>query len=266
MPIRTTLLLLTLILTRPSWGAFGFVVPSEENATTPLTSEAAITEAPLKVLVWNVYKFGREAIKKDFKDLISRWEPSLLLLQESYVPDGEVYCLLKSDCHFSTAFIKDKYQYGVMTSSQFPVMEATTLHSDLNEPILDTPKTSLVSIVEDTRPVMVINTHGINFVSLMAYDIQLREVVEKAKEWDGPLIWAGDFNSWNPGRQSILARATQALGLKEVDWMNDHLIKRFFGYKLDHVFYKGLSIKRAQVFETKGSDHNALYFEAEIEE
>lgn len=237
-------------------------------ATEGLSNEASPRESSdLKVLVWNVYKFGKDRIPFDYKDLVTRWEPNILMIQESVVPKGESYCLLSSDCYFSTAFHKNDIHYGVMTSSHYPITESYTLHSDLTEPILNTPKASLVTSVETNKgQVLVINTHGINFVSLMAYDIQLREVVERAKDWQGPIIWAGDFNSWNPGRQNLLAQATQALGLKDVLWMNDYLIKRFMGFKLDHVFHRGLKVTKAQVFKTKGSDHNALYFEAQIDE
>lgn len=268
MLIKRLLTLFLLLALRPSWGAFGFSVPSENLATTTLSNEAVQVESnELKVLVWNVYKFGKDRLPLDYKNIITRWEPNLLMIQESVAPKGESYCLLTSDCYFSSAFHKNDIHYGVMTSSRFPVSESYTLHSDLTEPFLNTPKASLVTTLETEQgQVLVINTHGINFVSLMAYDIQLREVVEKAKDWQGPIIWAGDFNSWNPGRQHLLAQATQALGLKDVLWMNDGLIKRFMGFKLDHVFHRGLSIKRAQVFRTKGSDHNALYFEAKIEE
>ncbi len=266
MLIRALLLSILFILLRPSWGAFGFEVPTEPFATSRLAKEASSQEeTTIKAIIWNTYKFSNDSIKSDYQKLILNQKPNLLILQESVIPSGESYCLIESDCYFSTAFHRGETHYGVMTSSLFPMQENNTLHSDLTEPILGTPKTSLVSILNlGNEDLLVINTHGINFVSLMAYDTQLREIVEKAKKWTGALIWAGDFNSWNPGRAHLLAQATQALGLKEVQWEDDHLIKRFLGYKLDHVFYKGIDIKKAQVLKTKGSDHNALYFEADL--
>jgi endonuclease/exonuclease/phosphatase (EEP) superfamily protein YafD len=266
MQIKITTLLFFYLLALPTWSAFGFDVLPEEQATLVL-QESAIesNETEVRLLLWNVYKEGKKTFKRDYSSLLEELDPNILVFQESYIPtetDGSETktCLVNSDCYFSSAFSYDGFHYGVMTSSQFPLQNAQTLHSDKTEPVLGTPKTSLMVEVNTLDgPILVINTHGINFVSLFAYAIQLKEIVEKAKNWQGPIIWAGDFNSWNPGRMDLLAQATKQLKLKKVEFKKKHLIKGFMGFKLDHTYSRGLNVSEAIVIKTKGSDHNALF-------
>ena len=266
MQIKLTTLLFFYLLALPSWSAFGFNVLPEDQSTLTLQETAIETpSSEVRLLLWNVYKEGKKHFKREYSKLLSDLKPNTLVFQESYSPTESdesqtKLCLVQSDCYFSSAFSYDGFHYGVMTSSQFPLQNPQTLHSDKTEPILGTPKTSLmVEVSTNDGPILLINTHGINFVSLIAYDIQLKEIVEKAKHWQGPIIWAGDFNSWNPGRMDLLAFATKQLKLKKVEFKKKHLIKGFMGFKLDHTYSRGLKINEAIVIKTKGSDHNALF-------
>lgn len=266
MQIKLLTLLFFSTLALPTWSAFGVDILPEEQATLTLMEEAQAPEKnEVRLLLWNVYKEGKKTFKSEFDKLKRQNKPNTLLFQEAYqsteIEKRETnLCLVSSDCYFSSAFSYDNYHYGVLTSSQFPIYRPQTLHSNMTEPILGSPKTSLMVEIETAQDsILVINTHGINFVSLIAYDVQLQEIVAKAKNWRGPIVWAGDFNSWNPGRMSLLKRATQSLGLTKVEFKNSDLIKGFLGYKLDHTFSRGLSVSEATVIETKGSDHNALF-------
>lgn len=254
-------LIFSIVLWSPIiWGGFGFFVEDEPLATLSIKEESILTnKKEVKLLIWNIYKEGKRNFKESYKLFLEDSKPDILVLQEAVYPSGKDLCLTASDCYFSSAFYKGVKHFGVLTSSRFPVLEAKTLHSNKREPFLNTPKTSLVTIVETpSGSLLVINTHGINFVGLSAYEIQMQEIVDYAKSWDGPVIWAGDFNSWNSGRSKILEKATKDLRLKKIDLENDHLVKRFMGYSLDHVFTKDLDIVEARVVDTKASDHNPL--------
>lgn len=266
MQIKLITLLLFYLLALPSWSAFGVKVLPEGQSTVEITTHAQNSDtSEVRLLLWNIYKEGKKGFKNDLKRLLDDLKPNTLVLQEAYSSTDITQrktnlCLIGSDCVFSSAFNYDDYYYGVLTSSLYPIVQAQTFHSDMTEPLLGTPKTSLVTELETSLgPTLLINTHGINFVSLIAYDLQLRELVKVAKSWTGPIIWAGDFNSWNPARMNLLERATQDLKLTQVNFPENHLIKGFLGFKLDHIFQRGFDVQEAKVIETKGSDHNALF-------
>lgn len=152
-----------------------------------------------------------------------------------------------------------------MSSSTFPIARGATLHSDSRGPFLHTPKSNLINRTEiEGAEVLLINTHGINFVGLQSYDIQLKEIAKHISNYQGPLIWAGDFNAWNGGRMKILNRYIKKLGMQEVSFANDKVIKRLRGNKLDHVFIRGLKASRAHALKTTGSDHSLLVVELSL--
>lgn len=257
-------LIFSLLISPTTWGAFGFNQISEPEALIPLKQEAnAFPKKSAKVLVWNIYKQSEENFEEALFKIIDDLKPDISLFQEGVHSERtDALCLKNSDCYFSVAFSFKEKGYGVLTSSLLPLMWGEAVHSNKVEPILYTPKTSLISVFSaDNREIMVINTHGINFVSLHAYKVQLNEIVEKASHFDGPILWAGDFNSWNPGRNSILSRAIKTLKLTSVEFKNSERIKTFMGHRLDHVFTRDLKISHAEVLKTKASDHNPLTLE-----
>ena len=80
------------------------------------------------------------------------------------------------------------------------------------------------------------------------------------REYEGAIIIAGDFNSWNKKRVDILNWFCRELKLSKTIIENSDKIKSFLKYDLDHIFYRGLSLDFATVLEcNKLSDHNPLY-------
>ena len=73
----------------------------------------------------------------------------------------------------------------------------------------------------------------------------------------GPMIVSGDFNTWSAGRLSQLRKSTSRLGLSAVRFEKNHR-SRFFGYDIDHIFYRGLKAKEAKTPIVSTSDHNPL--------
>lgn len=264
---KTLIFPILLSLSLNTFGAFGFNTTPEGVALLTLREEAVeVIGDSHSILLWNVFKEGKKTFKAELNKIKEKHNPEITLFQEAIFSGEEsATCLKSSDCYFSQAFTNSNKGYGVLTSSKHPVIHAEAIHSDSIEPVLSTPKTSLLTILQiGNREVMIINTHGINFVTLMAYQQQLDEVVKKAKDFEGPLLWAGDFNSWNPGRYDLLDQATQKLNLKEASIDNPNLIKTFFGFKLDRVFTRGLNLIKAQAIKTKASDHNPIVIEVSL--
>lgn len=262
--------LTTLTLFLISYGtlaAFGFATVNEENALIQI--EKGAKRAPkdqYKLLLWNIYKGMKSSFEDELKKIKTEYEPDIAIFQEAtYTEDQSLPCFENSDCDFSQAFKKNETSYGVLTTSHYPIHAAKAVHSDWVEPVLNTPKTSLISLIEiNGTEFMVINTHGINFVTIYAYESQLEEIAGIAKSHKGPIIWAGDFNSWNIGRLQILKRAATSLDLEEISISNPDFIKSFMGYKLDRLFVRGLEGHKAKAFESKGSDHNPIILEFSI--
>ncbi len=100
--------------------------------------------------------------------------------------------------------------------------------------------------------------HSINFsLSLGAYRSQLAAMQETLARHDGPIIFAGDLNTWTEGRLAAVQEATAALGLAEVRFEHDRR-KLFFGKQLDHIFVRGLTLSTSAATEVTSSDHNPV--------
>lgn len=71
------------------------------------------------------------------------------------------------------------------------------------------------------------------------------------------MIFAGDFNTWSRQRINALKRFTRSLRMKEVNFGTDERTI-IFGYPLDYVFYRSLTLLDAEVIKTQSSDHNPI--------
>ena len=75
---------------------------------------------------------------------------------------------------------------------------------------------------------------------------------------DGPMILAGDFNTWTEEKTKSLNQMANRLGLTEVGFSDDDRT-RVFGNAIDWVFAPGLSVTSAQVHGSiTGSDHKPI--------
>jgi endonuclease/exonuclease/phosphatase (EEP) superfamily protein YafD len=106
----------------------------------------------------------------------------------------------------------------------------------------------------------VVNIHAINFVGVNKFSRQVAQVVDLIVGHEGPLVLAGDFNTWNPRRKKILAKAAESLGLNRVPVAARRL--RHLNQVLDHVFYRGLELLASRPLRhIKSSDHVPLWAE-----
>ena len=150
------------------------------------------------------------------------------------------------------------FDTGVKTGSQVPASSWYSYTSESSEPFLHTRKMVLATfypLANSRHDLLVLNVHGINFVSLHKYRLQLLQIEKMLRLHAGPVILGGDFNSWSRKRiASILVLARQC-GLTEASmertarWLH-------FNRHLDHVFYRGLQLTgiRTQA-NIRSSDH-----------
>ena len=242
-------------------GAFFLELP--QNLT--VNYGASIPQAPLslenlRLLVWNVHKGEEPRLAADFSALSQYTDISLFQEAVSDVKftdaiakaDGNVGWTLAT----SWEVIENSYT-GVATGSRVKPLRENVLVSTVTEPITNTPKTILVSefmIEGRAETLLVANVHCINFETTYTYRKQIRQLLERISNHQGPMIIAGDFNTWNMERLKFVKSVLSPLGLERVATFETG---DFFS--LDHIFIRGLQVKKVHNYnQVSSSDHRPL--------
>lgn len=215
----------------------------------------------LQVLVWNIYKQNTAGSLAQLSELSQTRQ--LTLLQEAKV-DTSFWTdyPFREDWRFFhvDAWEYDQQKNGVLTAASVSPSEVCGFR--LAEPWLILPKSALLTyyLLSNGERLVVANIHAVNFsLGLDAYRKQIKQLTDKLRTHSGPIIFAGDFNSWSGTRIEFLNTLKTTLNLQEVTYKHDEQRKRFVtGYPLDHIFYRGLKQISANVIATDKSDHNAL--------
>lgn len=234
-----------------------------------------LNENSIKVLSWNIAKNNhRKNWIKDFDNILAEHQPDLIFLQEVRLgtETRHIGALAEMSWNFAPNFI-DAYHNsysGILTAANTRYIARKSLLSKHHEPITKTPKISLVTeypLSRSTPTILAINTHLINFVNLGKFKTQLHELELAISAHKGPVIFSGDFNTWNRSRGKSLQKMAKRVGLTQVHFhpQEKKKIKRFLlSPPLDYIFYKGLKQKQvsARVIDNiSSSDHNPLIVE-----
>jgi len=211
----------------------------------------------ISVLNWNIYKGQRDNWATDFKRYT--YKHDVVTIQEAHLGD-DLKSLLDSEHQYwtlNTAFHYQDKATGVMTASR--VKPIHNCGQSTVEPIIRFPKTSLVSYypVEGmSENLLVANIHGINFTfGVGVYKEQIEKLYNVMKHHNGPVVLAGDFNTWSDKRMQIVDDLAQRLSLESLDYTS-HNRTIVFGNAIDHVFYRGLEPVEHDTWYVTSSDHN----------
>lgn len=234
----------------------------EQNISQPVDNDGQ-----LNVFVWNIYKQQRP-YWSSILDQYSNKQP-LLLLQENSLNKPMTEWLIKRELKVTqmVAFSMLNEPTGVATiATTGPI---STCGFTALEPYLRLSKSALVSYfaLSNGQTLAVANFHSVNFtLDVTEYRDQLITVADVLRKHVGPIIVGGDFNSWSEDRSNVLVEFVSSLGLEEVSYQPDHR-KQFFynGLALDHLYFRGLTIKKSDVLVTDASDHNPMIAEFAIE-
>ena len=193
---------------------------------------------------------------------IKKKEIDLLVFQEASFKNGEA-CKLTSFSYDAAANleINGKY-YGVLTASRVQSSYAKAYLSEGQEVFIGPHKSILLTSYrfKDDSKVLVLNVHAINFRENERYNKELDRFFNFIKTYDGALVIAGDFNSWNDKRREKLYEHAHKLKMKAVSFGSSTDIKSFLGNNLDFIFYKGLTVEASSVEKAERySDHNPLF-------
>lgn len=250
-----------------------YVIPADEDVLLSfgIVSKRRLPPKKWSFLVWNLHKGADKPFKPEYLALTLGRD--VIMNQEIYLDNNmnDVFRFLPFH-HFLTGtsffFGKEKIRTGVANISPVAPVFSQFVRTINLEPIVSTPKLTLITsypIHFSKKRLTVVNIHGINFVSTSIFRIELERIYRQIKDIPSPLIFAGDFNTWNLERINILREYSQKLRLTEARFLPDNRMT-FNGYPLDHFLHssdlKIISAKADAKYE--GSDHKPLAVEIEF--
>ena len=247
-------------------------LPAEEKIIYSFGSQNnnVLPSGKFKILVWNIHKASEEGFYENFIELIA--DKDIVVSQEMFL-DNYSFDFFSSfaDYHYTTAtsFLigNEEIKTGLITGAKVLPKIIKHIRTDLREPVLGTPKMSLITRypLENSRNLTIVNVHSINFVNNEVFSVELYRIYNLIKNYPPPIIFTGDFNTWNKFRTNLLNKIKEKLNLREASFYPDKRM-RFNGFPLDHFFHsqdiKLLSAKSIDIY--RGSDHRPLELEIEL--
>ncbi|MDQ2962536.1 MAG: endonuclease/exonuclease/phosphatase family protein [Pseudomonadota bacterium] len=226
---------------------------------TASAGEGALDAHAVRIASWNLHKEVDPGWQADLADLVARSD--VLLLQEAgLVPQlrtaierGGLGWVLASSFAYLDA------EYGVLTAARVRPAAACTLRA--YEPLLGIPKSALLTyfrVIGRDEMLAVANLHAVNFApGSLGYHAQLEALGDALAAHFGPLVIAGDFNTWNEARDGEVRALAARLSLAPVAFPIDAR-RRFLGRIFDWVYVRGVEVHDATAWEVTSSDHNPL--------
>jgi endonuclease/exonuclease/phosphatase (EEP) superfamily protein YafD len=160
---------------------------------------------------------------------------------------------------FAAGYTTQSLETGVMTLSTSSPSVACNLTSW--EPWLGTPKATSITeypLQDRDDRLLTINLHAVNFaLGLENFQAQFDALTDVLRNHQGPIILAGDLNTWSNARQLLVDKFMTEHGLAGVAFEPD-LRTTTFGHALDHIYVRGMRAESARVIQVTSSDHNAL--------
>ncbi len=237
-----------------------------ETSTLPESYLVAVTEKngldPEQIILlnWNAHKETGLLWQDALQSLLSGVD--LLTLQEGALTDdlrGLLSRTFTGSWILASAFTQSGNHTGVLNASRIAPDFSCSFR--VAEPIIIVPKTALITrypIVGTNKTLLLVNMHMVNFsLATAAYREQLRNAFLLINQHQGPLLIAGDFNSWSDGRMEIIQHFADGLGAEAVEFSEDNRTT-VFGHTLDHIFHRGLEQIEAVVPLVQVSDHNPM--------
>jgi endonuclease/exonuclease/phosphatase (EEP) superfamily protein YafD len=219
-----------------------------------------------RVLVWNMFKGQKPGWGRDFQELMEGCH--MALLQEAFFNSRSQSTFLECGAYEwvmakSFTYGPERTATGVKTGCIASAQDKIHRLSPKKEFFL-TPKAMLATaykIEGAEKLLLVFNFHALNLVSIESFSRHIAQIEEIAGQHDGPMILAGDFNTWTREKALRLRELAAGFGLEEVVFERRARF-RHFGQHLDYVFYRGLELTAKEVrTDIKSSDHYPLCVE-----
>ncbi len=209
---------------------------------------------------WNVHKGGFPLWGEEYLQI--RTPSDLLLIQEAQLNSALRTTLDQEALKWviSTSYQRsDDKPIGVLTAASAQPLYQCALRTQ--EPFTRIPKSILITeypLGGTQETLLVANVHAINFTfGTSSYRAQLHQISEQIKTHSGPLLIAGDFNTWSKKRLALLMAFADGLGLYATHFPEDER-RSVRGIPLDYIFFRGLEMQYSAVKAAESSDHNLL--------
>jgi endonuclease/exonuclease/phosphatase (EEP) superfamily protein YafD len=230
--------------------------PRERLASTPgeLPSDREIN-----VVSWNIHRNADAGWEGDLARFASASD--VVILQEATLTAALRDQLGKTGRVWThaDAWAFDGINSGVLTAAAAAPDRACVQRAA--EPLISLPKSALIAWYRIRgRPDMlaVANVHSVNFtLDLTVYQRQIENVIDVLAPHRGPVILAGDFNTWSPVRVQVLVDAAARIGLAEAKPTRGERA-RFMGMLADYIFVRGLAVEDVWVESITSSDHQPI--------
>ena len=228
------------------------------DATSGINTTATLDPENIGLFVWNIHKNEHADALDDLASMAG--DMDLVLLQEASLAHLPHDRLNQADYwSFAPGYRTVEALTGVMTiSSVEPLTHCFMRHQ---EPWLRSPKAISVTefaLLGTQQTLAVVNIHGVNFtIGVSAFEQQLEKIRTVIANHDGPVIIAGDFNTWNDKRVERVNRLSAQLGMTELAFAVDNRVTPF-SHTLDRVLVRGLQVIDATTEVVDSSDHNPL--------
>ncbi|MCB0421239.1 MAG: endonuclease/exonuclease/phosphatase family protein [Bdellovibrionales bacterium] len=207
------------------------------------------------LMVWNIQKITK-GIKWTTDFLNLSHFADLFLLQEATEAIVPVAEHLGVHWTFGASWEqRGKHRTGVATLSRSQQKNGEFHVTDQVEKVFRTPKSSMITwhpIENSRKTLMAVNLHALNITGLKPFEEQIRHLANKVKYHDGPVIFAGDMNTWSAQRLHVALSilGEPSVGLQQVPMSSSRRLV------LDHVFVRGLTNVSGYFLETiRSSDH-----------
>lgn len=208
---------------------------------------------------WNIYKGQRDGWQDDFGSLgINR---DLFVIQEAYLTEELRNLLADAQLNWN---LVPSFEYlgvesGVLTASRIAPSGYCMLR--FREPLLNLWKSALITryrFSDSEQTLLVANLHSINFtLGTDRFREHWHRVERALSAYDGPIILAGDLNTWSAERDAVVRETTRRLNLEPVKFSTRNRTT-IFGHIVDHIYYRGLIPMETRVIEVATSDHNPM--------
>jgi len=222
----------------------------------------------INVLCWNVAKLSK---KNDFLEylanIVREEDINFLALQEFKKSLTENINFLNFSYILAPNIETKKNAFGVLSAFKIPCQNSLALLSNQQELKFSTHKSALICIykINQNTKLMFVNIHAINFVPNKIFIQELNNIKKYIKNHEGPLIIAGDFNTWNKQRILTLENFKKELMLTKVTYSDNSSIKKIFSNHLDYIFFKKLKFCYSKALKSEFySDHNPLIAHFEL--
>jgi endonuclease/exonuclease/phosphatase (EEP) superfamily protein YafD len=224
-----------------------------------VAAAGALDPRAVRIASWNLHKEGDPGWEAELGRLIATSD--VLLLQEAGVARELRDTVERGGLSWvlASAFEYLGEEYGVLTAARIRPADACTLRA--YEPLLGIPKAALITrfgLEGRNTALAIANLHAINFTpGTGEYRAQLDAIAEALAAHRGPIVFAGDFNTWNDARDEAVREVMSRLSLVPVAFAADKR-QRFFGRIFDWVYARGVEVVQASSWPVSSSDHNPL--------